>query len=132
MNVVIDTSAVLAVLLNEPERKFLLDQTQDCELLAPYSLPWEIGNAISAMFKRKKINLKDAKLIFEIFNEIPIRLCNISIINALEISDLFKMYAYDAYMIECARSYRAPLLTLDLNLIKKAKEFGITLLENEK
>ena len=63
MEIVIDTSAILAVRL-----------TRGSTLVAPSSVHWEIGNAISAMFKRKSIELDDALRVLDAYAGIPIRL----------------------------------------------------------
>jgi len=55
MNIVIDTSALIAVIAEEPERNRLIELTSGCTLIAPGSVPWEIGNAFSAMFKQKRL-----------------------------------------------------------------------------
>jgi predicted nucleic acid-binding protein len=120
MNIVVDTSVILAVLLEEPEKKDLLAITKDCELLAPGSLYWELGNALSAMFKKNRITLKESLQVIEVFEQIRIKYCKINISKALELAFEMKMYAYDAYMIECARNQKAPLLTLDTVLRENA------------
>lgn len=129
MNIVIDTSAILAVLLNEPERESLISITRNCNLLAPHSLYWELGNAISAMFKKNRLNFKQSQTIIRVFEQIPIQLYETNLIKALEIAKDLKIYAYDAYMIECARNHSAPLLTLDSNLKENAKILKIAVLE---
>ncbi|HEX2959390.1 MAG TPA: type II toxin-antitoxin system VapC family toxin [Chitinispirillaceae bacterium] len=129
MEIVVDTSVVLAVLLKEPEKVKLLEITRDCNLLAPQSLFWEIGNALSAMFKRNRITLKESSAIIKCFDQIPIKYCEINVLKSLEIAYELKIYAYDAYMIECARNYRVPLLTLDVMLKEKARLKKIPILE---
>jgi predicted nucleic acid-binding protein len=52
MDVVIDTSAVVAVIVGEPERDTIVELTTSHTLIGPGSIPWEVGNAFSAMFKR--------------------------------------------------------------------------------
>src|SRR5690606_17464999 len=49
MEIVADTSAFLAVVLNEPERQRIVKLTAEASLLAPEFLPYEIGNALTAM-----------------------------------------------------------------------------------
>jgi uncharacterized protein with PIN domain len=49
MNIVVDTSVIIAVITNEPHKPQLIDITREVDLLAPLSLHWEIGNAFSAM-----------------------------------------------------------------------------------
>lgn len=43
MQIVVDASAILAVLLNEPNRACLIEMTRDATLLTPGSTPWEIA-----------------------------------------------------------------------------------------
>ena len=61
MNIVVDTSVIVAVLLNEPVKASLIEVTVNATLSAPMSLHWEIGNAFSAMFKKKRLSLEDAQ-----------------------------------------------------------------------
>ncbi|MFP4389630.1 MAG: hypothetical protein ACLFPR_11875, partial [Desulfococcaceae bacterium] len=60
MDIVIDTSALIAVIVNEPERKRIIPVTAGNTLIGPGSIPWEIGNAFSAMFNRSRLSLDGA------------------------------------------------------------------------
>lgn len=55
MEIVVDTSVIIAVIVDEPEKARLIESTKGASLIAPGSLYWEIGNAFSAMLKRKRI-----------------------------------------------------------------------------
>ena len=55
MRLAVDTSVIIAVIGNEPEKPALIAATQGYDLVAPRSLPWELGNAFSAMLKRNRI-----------------------------------------------------------------------------
>jgi predicted nucleic acid-binding protein len=70
MDIVIDTSALIAVIVAEPERNKIIEITKGNTLIGPGSIPWEIGNAFSAMFKRNRISLND--LDFAHFNTVPL------------------------------------------------------------
>ena len=72
-SVVIDASAVIAVVTNEPHKPTLIRLTEGVELLSPSSLPLEVGNAFSAMFKRRSISLAEAKAAVEAYKRIAIR-----------------------------------------------------------
>lgn len=61
MDIVIDTSAIVAVIVDEPERGKIIKLTNGNALLAPGSIPWEIGNAFSSMFKQGRFDLEEAK-----------------------------------------------------------------------
>ena len=73
MNLVIDTSVIIAVITNEKHKKELIKLTQGANLIAPSSLHWEIGNAFSAMFKRNKISLELAMKAIDAYKQIPIQ-----------------------------------------------------------
>lgn len=129
MELVIGTSALLAVLLNEENKDEIVKKTEDCGLISPSSLDAEIGNALSAMFKRGRITLEQAVAVAEQFSEIPVRRTPIRIVEALKISESNSMYAYDAYMIDCAMQYRSPLLSLDKGLIDVAVRLNVKTIE---
>ena len=127
--IVIDASAVIAVVVNEPHREALIAATRGASLIAPASLPWEIGNAFSAMFKKNRISLEDAQTALREAERIPIQLVEPSLAEAVEIAHEFTIYAYDAYMIASARQYRCPLLTLDRGLQMAALAAGAQVME---
>lgn len=70
-----------------------------------------------------------AKKGFEIFDKIPIHYTKPDFANALNISKQEKMYAYDAYLLDCAMRHTAPLLTLDRKLKKAAENYKIETME---
>jgi len=129
MDLVIDTSAVLAVVANEPEKAALVRLTAGAELIAPPSVHWEIGNALSAMLKRNRIRLEDAKKAVEVYQRIPVRFAEVSLSQALDLAERLSVYAYDAYLVACAINRQCPLLTLDRGLIHAATRAGVTVLE---
>jgi predicted nucleic acid-binding protein len=129
VEIVIDTSAVLAVIGGLPERAHLVKLTHGATLVAPASLHWEMGNALSAMFKRKAIGSKEALQLLEAYAAIPIRMGEIGLKQAVELSARLNVYAYDAYVLACAINQRAPLLTLDRGLRERARELKLDVLE---
>jgi predicted nucleic acid-binding protein len=129
MDIVIDTSALIAVIVGEPERAKIITITAGNTLIGPGSIPWEIGNAFSAMFKQDWLSLVDAKKGLEIFKGIPIRYVETDITSALRLSKEINMYAYDTYLLDCAIRYKSPLLTLDLKLKAAAQSIKIDVLE---
>ncbi|GAG47454.1 unnamed protein product, partial [marine sediment metagenome] len=60
MDIVIDTSAIVAVIFNEPERKAIIKKTNGQTLIGPGSISWEIGNAFSAIFMQGRLTLEEA------------------------------------------------------------------------
>lgn len=129
MEITVDASAVMAVILNEPSKPRLLARTRDAELVSAPSLPWEIGNALTALFKRRKLDLAQAEGALESFHRVPVRLAEVSLTNAVEIAWEYSIYAYDAYVIECARRFRIPLLSLDMSQREVAVRVGVEVME---
>lgn len=129
MKVTIDTSAILAVLLNETSRDSILRKTVGVELLAPESIDAEIGNALSAMLKRGRITSDMAKEVVDQYQLIHIRRSLIRIKPSLELSTDLNIYAYDAYVLDCAMQYKSKLLSLDAKMIQVAKYLNIPTME---
>jgi len=129
MSIIVDTSVIIAVITNEKSKVNLIKSTKREELIAPSSLHWEIGNAFSSLFKRDKLTAELSKKALEYYFKIPIRLVEVDLENSIEIARRFKIYAYDAYFLECARNFNSTLLTLDNGLIEVAKQMNISIIE---
>ncbi|MCX7083298.1 MAG: type II toxin-antitoxin system VapC family toxin [Methylococcales bacterium] len=74
MNITIDTSALIAVIANEPKKSRIVQLTVDASLLAPFSVHWEIGNAFSAMLKRNRVTPIQAQSCIALYQQIRLRL----------------------------------------------------------
>jgi len=129
MNLVADTNIFLAVVLNEPERAHITEVTSDAVLSAPEILPYEIGNALSAMIKRRQISKAEALAAEKAANLIPVRLVSIDIQEALELAIEHNIYAYDAYFLICAKSLSQSLMSLDKRMKQIARDLGIDIVE---
>ena len=101
--IVLDTTVVIAVIANEPHRDRILQLTADARLVSAGSLEWEIGNAFSAMLKRGRLSLDQARTAIELFRKMLIQSCAVDIDEAVQLTARHKIYAYDAYMIAAAR-----------------------------
>ncbi|MEX2469009.1 MAG: type II toxin-antitoxin system VapC family toxin [Pseudohongiellaceae bacterium] len=129
MEVVTDTNIFLAVALNEPEKEHIIQLTTAVSVIAPEILPYEIGNALSAMVKRRKLSKAEALAAEISAGDIPVRLVSVDIQAALQIAVAEDIYAYDAYFLQCARNYSLPLLTLDQRMKQVASNLGMQVLE---
>lgn len=129
MDIIVDTSVLIAVITNEPTRPRLIELTADAHLLAPGSVPWEIGNAFSAMLKRQRATLAQVRQAWSAYAQIPLRFLDVDIEHALSVAAQYNVYAYDAYFIVCALQNKSPLLTLDGGLRQAATQAGVTILE---
>ena len=129
MNLVADTNIFLAIALDEPQKGHIIEVTSDAVLSAPEILPYEIGNALSAMIKRGRISKVEALAAEKAANLIPVRLVSIDIQKALELAIEYNIYAYDAYFLFCAKSLIQSLMSLDKRMKQVAHDLGINVLE---
>ena len=116
--IIIDASAVLALLLNEPTAMKVLDATAGARLISPASLPYEIANALSARVRANNHNnmaKEHAITAYSLYQSMPIQLIPIDNSFHTQVFDMAttqRMYSYDAYLLLLAQMYQA-LLTLD-------------------
>jgi len=129
MKIIADTNTFITVALNEPEKIRIIQLSEGHDLIAPDVLPFEIGNALTAMMKKNTLKKEEVASVWEIVQQIPVDLRHTDIKAALNIAVKYNIYAYDAYFLECADNLRSPLLTLDLGMQRIAREIGITILE---
>jgi predicted nucleic acid-binding protein len=131
LDITVDTSILLAVVLNEPTKPALLRVTEGADLRSAGSLPWEVANALTALFKRGRLGLAQAQAALESFEAVPIHLADVDLAEAVKLGHDQRIYAYDACIIECARRYATPLLSLDRAQCEVARKLGIEVLEVE-
>lgn len=129
MDVVADTNIFLAVVLDEPEKTRIVEATSGVSIAAPEILPYEIGNALSAMVKRRRLTTAPALEAEKATNRIAVRLVPVDVSAALQIALEHNIYAYDAYFLQCAQRLSRPLLTLDRRMKQVAEERGIAIIE---
>ncbi|MFT6906409.1 MAG: putative nucleic acid-binding protein [Oleiphilaceae bacterium] len=112
------------VVLPCPPEKILVSGralTSNYKLLSSEILPYEIGNALSAIVKRKQLTTEQAMQAIELAEAIPVRLIQPDIKSSLEIALRSNTYSYDAYFLQCTLSLNYPLLTLDKKMKEVAK-----------
>ncbi len=132
MNIVADTNIFLAVVLNEPEKDSIIQMTGDSDIVAPEILPYEMGNALSAMLKRRQLAENEALAALEAASKIPVRLVKADVQAALKLAITYNIYAYDAYFLHCALTLSMPLMTLDRRMKVVAETLKIEVMEPEK
>lgn len=90
---------------------------------------WEIGNAFSAMLKRSRIELEQAVEAIDVYESVSLEVVDVNLKDAMRLASRHNMYAYDAYILQCAIENKLPLISLDKDLITIAKKEGIQVLE---
>ncbi len=129
MNIVADTNIFIAAALDEPEKGGIVRRTKGHALVAPDVLPFELGNALTAMMRKGILRKEEMIAAWDIVQQIPVDLRPTNVRSALQIAARFHIYAYDAYFLECAGRMRCPLLTLDSGMKRIAGELGMIILE---
>lgn len=127
----VDASVVMAVLLDEPRRPAVIARTAGVELLSAPTLPWEVGNAVSALVRRNRLGGVTARTIIEAFEGIPVRLIDVDLESSVALAARHEIYAYDAYVIECAKRMNIPLLSFDRRQMEVARLEGVETVEVE-
>ena len=92
-------------------------------------MSYEIGNALTTMVKRKQLTRDEALSAFKTASSIPVRLVSVDIQKALKRALYYNIYAYDAYLLQCATYLSIPLLTLDKRMKKVAYDLNIEVME---
>jgi predicted nucleic acid-binding protein len=129
MEILVDASAIMAVITDEPEGSVVLRLTRGKTIISPSVLPFEIANALTKMMKKKVIDNKDKMLkIYQQFNRVRVKTVEVNIEKSLEIAWGYKIYAYDAFYLETAKRLNLPLLTFDGNMDRVGTLMGLTIL----
>ncbi|GHU08723.1 twitching motility protein PilT [Spirochaetia bacterium] len=131
MNILIDASVIIAFIIDEPEKEIAIKLTKDAMLLAPEMIPYEIGNALTRVYKRHILDEPGIIRAYNTYKEIPLKLIEVDIENALKIACKYTIYAYDAYYLETAKRLNIPLLTFDGNMKRIAQNMKLTVLEGK-
>jgi len=129
MDILLDASAIMAVILNEPNRDEVINRTKNTMLLSPEIISFEIGNALINLFKKRKITEEKLLEAYKNYTAIPIRSIKVDIEKALKIACKYKIYAYDAYYLEIAYRLKLPLITFDTIMKKVGLELKINITE---
>ena len=130
MNVLLDASAILAIILNEPNRDIAVKLTKGAMILAPEVISFEIGNALVNLYRKKKIAADELLEAYKNFTFISLRIIKTDIAEALKIACRYNIYAYDAYYLEIARRLNLPLITFDGPMKKVGLDLKINILED--
>jgi predicted nucleic acid-binding protein len=131
MEILLDASAIMAVILNEPNRDKVIALTKSAVLVSPEIISFEIGNALINVFKKQKITEDELLAAYSNYIAIPIRSVNVDIEKALKIACKYKIFAYDAYYLEIAHRLKLPLITFDSSMEKVGFDLKIDILKND-
>jgi len=125
MELVADAGAFLAVVLNEEDRTWVVERTSGSTIVSPEVLPYEIGNALIAVRKKGRFSDDEILKAFELSQRIPVTLLPVRIHDAMKIAIKFRIYAYDAFYIQCCLETKLPLISLDERMCEVARNLEI-------
>lgn len=129
MELVADASAVLAVVLNEPARDGIIRATAGRAVVAPEVLPWEIGNALVVLHRRKRLSDSQVLRALDAARLITVKLLPVAVPPAAKLAMQAGICACDAYYLQCCIENRLPLLSLDTRMCEVAGRLRIPVVE---
>jgi predicted nucleic acid-binding protein len=129
MEILLDASAIIAVIADEPDAQTVINCTQNATIVSPSIISCEIANALTRMMRKNVIVSEEQMLaLIRNFKFIPIKIVDIDIEKALKIAWRYKIYAYDAFYLEVAKRLQLPFVTFDGGMRKIGKELGLNIL----
>lgn len=128
VEIVLDTSAIIAAIADEPDGDKVINLTENAILVCPNVISFEVANALTRMIRKRVVDKEKMNDLLKSFQKIPIKLFENDLEDVLEIAWSYKIYAYDAFFLNTAQSLNLPLLTFDDEMIAIGKELGINIL----
>jgi predicted nucleic acid-binding protein len=131
MEMMVDASAIMAVIVEEPGREIVIQLTKNITIVSPNMVGYEIANGLTKMMKKKIIEKDEMINAIKYFRRIPIKTIEVDLEKVIEIAWQYKIYSYDACYLESAQRLNLPLLTFDENMGRIGKEIGLKILGGE-
>ena len=129
MEFVLDASAIIAVIADEPEAQIVINCTKNSTIVSPIIISCEIANALTRMMRKNIIKTKEQILdLINNFKRMPIETVDIDLEKTLEIAWDYKIHAYDAFYLETAKRLNLPLLSFDSGMKRIGSKIGLTVL----
>jgi predicted nucleic acid-binding protein len=116
VTIVVDASAVAAVLFLEPEAASIKARIIGETLVAPALLAFEIANACVTRQRRESVRQQSARATYSVFLEWSIRMMPVDHADVVSLALSTRLTAYDASYLWLARHLGCELVTLDRRL----------------
>ncbi len=113
MPVVVDASALAAVLFGEAEAPAIAARLEDAELIAASLLPYEVANTAVMKVRRGEMTAAAAADAVGLLESFRVRLEGVPPVAAFDLARSSGLTAYDASYLWLARELNADLVTLD-------------------
>ena len=115
-SMVVDASALGAVIFGEPQRYEIAARVAGFSLCAPDILPFELSNVCLSKCRRHPETRDDLFAKFELLREFSIDLLDVNHSDVLLLAEETGLSAYDAGYLWLAQQLDAELVTLDREL----------------
>jgi predicted nucleic acid-binding protein len=73
MEIIVDASAIMAVIAQEPERDIVIQLTKGVKILSPAMISYEIANGLTKMVKKRLIDRERMLKVYELYGRIFIK-----------------------------------------------------------
>ncbi len=120
MTIVVDASAIIAVIFEEPSADAVEDRIIGQQLVAPIVLAFEVANACIIRKRRQPPVPLSAEELFELFEDWSVRLVPVDYGGVVAVAGATGLTAYDASYLWLARHLQCELVTLDRRLSQAA------------
>jgi len=118
---VVDTSALAAILFDEPGADLVASQLVEATLVAPSLLAYELANVCLIKLRRHPEQRDVLLATYALRDRIPLEMVEVDHTAVLEAAVRTGLTAYDASYYWLARKLGAELVTLDRQLASAAK-----------
>ena len=117
-SVVVDASAIAAILFSEPSADEVVERLGWAQLAAPSLLPYEIVSVAGGKVRRGEVATDTALTALGAFGRMRILLHEPDLSEVLRLSVRTRLTAYDAAYLHLAQSLSVELVTLDDKLAR--------------
>jgi len=129
MDIVLTHRRYLPVIVAEPERGRIVELTSGHTLIGPGSIPWEVGNAFSAMLKQRRLSRARGPAGAGNLPGYPLRYVEIDMSNSLAIAHEVEDVRLRRVLSGMRGPLRCPIAHLDSGLRRAASRVGVDLVE---
>jgi len=121
---VVDASAVAALVFVEPEADGVAERLHGADLAAPQLLSYEIASLAAVKLRRRLVSRRAADSALALFGRLDLRLHAVDSADAFDTAARTGLTAHDGAYLWLARALGATLVTLDRRVARAAREEG--------
>jgi len=120
--IVVDASAVAALVFVETEADDVAARVRGADLAAPALLAYELADVAAVKLRRRLITRAAAETGLTLFGRLDVRLHSVAAAAAFALAEKTALTAYDAAYVWLACALRADLVTLDARVRRSFRQ----------